>query len=256
MSNDNRTVINDPIPNPMNTPQSIYNEIITFCKTHADEALVKKYSRYFKEGGYDGYGVSYPLLQEKVNAILAGPGVNLDLILQTSRLLIPGTKYEESGFALMMVKALKKEYKLETFYEIREWFLIGIRNWAHTDALCSEIISVFFRKKIVDYREIENWKSGKNKFQRRAVPVSLIKLMKETKKVEEYINFIEPLMLDKEREVHQGLGWFLREAWKIQPAPVEEFLLRYKETAARLIFQYATEKMTPEAKDRFRRTIE
>jgi len=85
------------------------------------------------------------------------------------------------------------------------------------------------------------------------VPVALIKLMKETKRVEEYVRFIEPLMMDAEREVHQGVGWFLREAWKIDPEPVEEFLLKYKNTAARLIFQYATEKMTPEGKARFRR---
>ena len=94
----------------------------------------------------------------------------------------------------MMVKALKKHYTPETFREIGHWFNIGIRNWAHTDALCSEIISVFLLKKIVDYKEIGNWKLGGNKFQRRAVPVSLIKLMKETKKVEEYVRFIEPLM--------------------------------------------------------------
>jgi hypothetical protein len=52
--------------------------------------------------------------------------------------------------------------------------------------------------------------------------------------------------------VHQGPGWFLREAWKVQPRPVERFLRCWKDTAARLIFQYATEKMTPAQKQRFR----
>jgi len=93
----------------------------------------------------------------------------------------------------------------------------------------------------------------KNKFQRRAVPVSLIKLMKETGQVREFVHFIEPLMMDPEREVHQGVGWFLREAWKLQPQPVEEFLLKYKDSAPRLIFQYATEKMKSEDKKRFRK---
>jgi len=235
-------------------PEIYYEEILNFCKTNANEELVKKYSRYFKEGGYDAWGVAYPLMQEKVKEILARPEVNLDFVMELSRLLIPGTKYEEPSFALMLVKALKKQYTPATFREIGHWFDIGIRNWAHTDAMCSEIISVFYLKKIVDYKEIGNWKLGKNKFQRRAVPVSLIKLMKETKKVEEYIRFVEPLMMDKEREVHQGVGWFLREAWKIEPAPAEEILLRYKETAARLIFQYATEKMSKEQKERFRRS--
>jgi 3-methyladenine DNA glycosylase AlkD len=242
-------------PGTMNRePATLHSEIIAFCRANADEALVKKYSRYFKEGGYDAYGVSYPILQEKVKEILARPGINLEFVLHTSRLLIPGVKYEEPSFALMMVKALKKQYTPATFIEIGHWFDIGIRNWAHTDALCSEIMSVFLMKMQIDYRDLETWRKGENKFQRRAVPVSLIKLMKETKKVEGYISFVEPLMMDPEREVHQGMGWFLREAWKIEPAPVEELLLKYKETAPRLIFQYATEKMKAADKERFRRT--
>jgi 3-methyladenine DNA glycosylase AlkD len=77
--------------------------------------------------------------------------------------------------------------------------------------------------------------------------------MKATGNVMQYLEFIEPLMHDPEREVHQGVGWFLREAWKIQPEPVEQFLLKYKDTSPRLIFQYATEKMQPEARERYRK---
>jgi len=62
------------------------------------------------------------------------------------------------------------------------------------------------------------------------------------------------MMMQPEKVVHQGLGWFLREAWKVYPQPVEAFLLQWKETSPRLIFQYATEKMTPEEKARFKRT--
>jgi 3-methyladenine DNA glycosylase AlkD len=237
----------------MTTPEQLHSDILAFCKANADEALVKKYSRYFKEGGYDAYGVSYPLMQEKVKSILEKPEVDLAFVMKTSQLLIPGTKYEEASFALMLVKALKKQYTPATFHQIGGWFDLGIRNWAHTDALCSEILSVFLLKKIVDYKEIGKWKLGRNKFQRRAVPVSLIKLIKETRKTEEYIAFIEPLMMDPEREVHQGVGWFLREAWKIEPAPAEAILLKYKDTAPRLIFQYATEKMTAEQKSRYKR---
>jgi 3-methyladenine DNA glycosylase AlkD len=85
------------------------------------------------------------------------------------------------------------------------------------------------------------------------VPVSLIKELKTTSDYQPFIDFIRPLMMDPEREVHQGLGWFLREAWKRQPAQVEPFLLEWKNNASRLIFQYATEKMTPEQKQRFRK---
>lgn len=47
--------------------------------------------------------------------------------------------------------------------------------------------------------------------------------------------FIEPVMLDGERPVQQGLGWFLRESWRKHPEEVEAFLLKWKETAPRVI---------------------
>ena len=60
-------------------------------------------------------------------------------------------------------------------------------------------------------------------------------------------------MTDPEREVHQGCGWFLREAWKKNRDVTEAFLLKHKNTAPRLIIQYATEKMTKEEKARYKR---
>jgi 3-methyladenine DNA glycosylase AlkD len=58
---------------------------------------------------------------------------------------------------------------------------------------------------------------------------------------------------DSEKVVHQGLGWFLREAWKLDRPPVEAFLLKWKDICARLIIQYATEKMGKDEKLRFKR---
>jgi 3-methyladenine DNA glycosylase AlkD len=97
------------------------------------------------------------------------------------------------------------------------------------------------------------WRESPHKFQRRAVPVSMLPLLKKEKDFGPLLDFLRPLMMDGEKVVRQGLGWFLREAWKKQPVPVEAFLLEWKDTAPRLIFQYATEKMTPENKARFRR---
>jgi 3-methyladenine DNA glycosylase AlkD len=233
-------------------PIELQLDLIAYCQAHADESIVKKYSRYFKEG-YDAYGVSFPLMEQKVRSVMAEISPDMKTVLETSRLLLKGTKYEETSFALMMVKALKKEYTPETFEEIGRWFSIGIRNWAHTDALCSEVLSVFLLKKIVGYKAMADWRKSSNKFQRRAVPVALIKLLKQRVDYQEFFQFIEPLMIDPAREVHQGLGWFLREAWKIRPLQAEEFLLKYKDTAPRIIFQYATEKMTLAEKERFRR---
>jgi 3-methyladenine DNA glycosylase AlkD len=77
--------------------------------------------------------------------------------------------------------------------------------------------------------------------------------MKAASDFRPFYNFIDPMMMDPEREVHQGLGWFLREAWKKQAEPTELFLMKWKNSAPRLIFQYAIEKMTPDQKQEFRK---
>ena len=37
--------------------EELYKDIRQYCKANADEAVVKKYSRFFKEG-YDAYGLT------------------------------------------------------------------------------------------------------------------------------------------------------------------------------------------------------
>jgi 3-methyladenine DNA glycosylase AlkD len=110
------------------------------------------------------------------------------------------------------------------------------------------------KKDIIGFSDFDTWITAKNKFQRRAVPVSLIKALKSTDDFLPFFRLIEPLMTDPEREVHQGAGWFLREAWKKQKEQTELYLLKWKDISPRLIFQYACEKMSQEEKLKFKRT--
>ena len=234
------------------SPAELFNDIHAYCLANANEDIVQKYSRYFKEG-YDAYGLTHEQNAAKVKMLLEDQGVDLNLVIQAAPLLLQTGKYEETSFALLLLKSFSKQFTKETFQELGHWFEIGIINWGHTDFTCGEIISIFFKKGIIKVTDLSNWRKSKNKFQRRAVPVSLIKELKTTSDYQPWLDFIEPLMMDPEREVHQGLGWFLREVWKRQPSQVEPFLLKWKNSSPRLIFQYATEKMTPAEKQRFRK---
>jgi 3-methyladenine DNA glycosylase AlkD len=230
----------------------LFETIHNFCISNADEAIVKKYSRYFKEG-YPGYGVPGALFEEKVREIKSYPGISLELLMETAPLLIRTGRYEETTFAIRLTLGFSRQFTKVTFHETEKWFSLGITNWAHTDYFCGDVMKIFFKKGIINLTDLSDWRTAKNKYQRRAVPVSLIKELKTTPDFTPFLSFIDPMMTDQEREVHQGLGWFLRVAWKSQPDPVEAFLLKWKDTSARLIFQYATEKMTKEQKERFRR---
>lgn len=234
------------------TPTALFNDIRFFCTVNANEETVKKYSRYFRDG-YDAYGLSLDQLEEKVLDILEAETTTFDLILKTSMLLVKSPKYEETSFAILLTKAFAKDFTPAVFTEIEKWFANGITNWAHADVISGELLIVFLKKKIVPLSGFETWRTAGNKFQRRAVPVTLIKMLKTTDNFLPLFQFIEPLMDDAEREIHQGLGWFLREAWKLQPEVTEEFLLKWKDSAPRLIIQYATEKMTSAQKKKFKK---
>lgn len=235
------------------TPQELFNEISEYCQANASEAIVRKYSRYFKEG-YDAYGLTRELIESRVNLLLNDESVTMELILATSPLLLKTGKYEETSFAILLLNGFSNRFDKNTLLEIGKWFEIGITNWGHTDVICGYFFREFFKKKIISLKDLSSWREASNKYQRRAVPVAMIEILRAKGKFTGLLEFIDPMMLDPERVVHQGLGWFLREAWKRYPDPVEAFLIKWKERAARLIFQYATEKMSREERLRFRKT--
>ncbi len=233
-------------------PVDLFNDIRKYCQQNADPKIVKKYQRYFKDH-YDAWGLPHEVVESKVKNIIEVDGISLNFVLETAPLLIRTGKYEETSIAILLVKKFHHNWSQATFHAIEKWFSIGINNWAHTDFICGEIISMFFKKNIIDYTSLEEWRNAGNKYQRRAVPVSMLRPLKATECIQPLLDFIEPMMRDPDREVQQGLGWFLREAWKKQPIVTEDFLLKWKERSPRLIFQYATEKMKPERKLQFKR---
>lgn len=233
--------------------QNLYSELRQYCESNASDELVKKYSRYFKEGKYDAWGLSQALMDAKKDELKKRNILTFSLIFDTAPLLMKSGKYEETSFALAMLALLSNDFSKEVFHRLEDWFNIGITNWAHADYLGMQMLPMFLKKKIVTKDDFIPWITSPHKFKRRCVPVTFIKLLDEVP-IADLLSIIDPLMNDSEREVHQGVGWFLREAWKKHPQPVEAYLLKYKDTAPRLIFQYATEKMTAENKQRFRKT--
>jgi 3-methyladenine DNA glycosylase AlkD len=232
---------------------NLISGIHDYCVERGNDANVLKYSRYFKEGLYNGFGLTSAQIYEGAKEFLRMPGISLQTVLDAAPDIIRHGKYEETGILMLLAKGLHKQFTRETFDNFSSWYKYGINNWAHADTMGMMILPVFLNKHIVAFTDFSAWLIAENKFQRRSVPVTMIKILKTHENYQELFTFIECLMSDLEREVHQGTGWFLREAWKQKPAVTESFLLKWKESSPRLIFQYATEKMTPEGKSKFRR---
>lgn len=241
-------------------------EIQRYCAEHADAKVATQYQRYFKEG-YDAWGLldkGNPFFTDRRDEWLRRyEGIGVAGFLAAGERLFASGKYEEGAIAIQFLQRHRDAMTADDGLALARWFDGGVRNWAHTDVLCGEILGPMLKDGRLPLEALGGWRGSPHRFQRRAVPVAMLALLPRPKKGEEVsaaeprgiqalLRFIEPMMLDGERVVHQGLGWFLREAWKKDADTVEPFLLRFKDSAARLIFQYATEKMTAAQKARFK----
>jgi 3-methyladenine DNA glycosylase AlkD len=233
---------------------SLLTEIRAELQAHADPVRVKKYARYFVEG-YDAYGVDLEGLRQQREEWFKEYQEKLGMegFLQAGRQLAQSGKYEEGFIAIDFAYHYLKQLTPAVLDELGEWLENGLCNWAHVDTIANDILPEFIHQKIVSLSAFSEWRTSPSKWKRRAVPVTLIKSLKGSFTTAELLDFIRPMMEDDEKVVRQGLGWFLREAWKGNPKPVEAFLLEWKERCARLIIQYATEKMDKSNKLRFQR---
>jgi 3-methyladenine DNA glycosylase AlkD len=240
----------------MERAAALVAEIRRYCEAHADPQKAKKYERYFKEG-YDAWGLlgrDEALWTEKLPEWLEKyRDLGLAGFLRAGELLFAGGKYEEGAVAIKFLTARRDEIDAKALAGVAKWFASGIANWAHTDVLCAEVLTPLVNAGRITLKTLEPWRKSKHRFQRRASVVALLGLVKQGGDLRRLVEFARPLMLDEERVVQQGVGWFLREVWKKEPKPVEALLLEFRDTGPRTIFQYATEKMTAAQKARFKR---
>ena len=231
-----------------------FAEIRRFCQENANDVQAKKYARFFVEG-YDAYGLDPKLLEQEREVLLGRFRQELDFagFLNLGDMLVASGKYEEGFFAIYFAGAFKNELTPATFDRLGQWLDNGFRNWAHIDVFSGQVLSHFVTKKIVPLQAFCGWCSSPSKWKRRAVPVTLLSALQKEIPISALLEVMAAMMSDSEKVVQQGLGWFLREAWKKFPLPVEEFLLSWKDTCGRIIVQYATEKMSAEQKARFKK---
>jgi 3-methyladenine DNA glycosylase AlkD len=237
--------------------EKIEREMRRFLKANADQVVITKYARYFKEG-YDPYGVAWEKLSPKIDEWFSICQEKLDRkqLLTLCEHLLSSGKFEEVSIAIHFMVKLRDRYNRSLFNTVGKWFEKYIINWAHCDGACGTVVYPFLADKVVDFKDLLSWTQSPHRWKRRAVPVTMVEDFHKggTANVTRALQVARKLILDPEKVVQQGTGWLLREAWKKSPKKVEDFLLKWKDQAPRVIIQYATEKIDKEKRKRFRRT--
>ena len=230
-------------------------EIREFCIKNSDPEIIKKYARYFKEG-FDGYGIEQKTFEKQRDLWIKNweNEMTLDAYLELGDELFQKGKFEEKSFVIAFINSQREYYTPTTFDKIGNWFKTGISNWAITDVLCMLVLSNFLKDNVISVDKLKEWTTSNSQWQRRAVPVTLVELLKEGLKPEEALPLIEPLMLDNSLYVQKGIGTLLRGLWKTHPKEIEAFLMKWKDQCGRPIIQYAIEKMDKEYRKKFRKS--
>jgi len=179
-------------------------EIRGFCIENSKQSNIDKYARYFKDG-FDGYGIDQKVYEAQRDLWIANwkKEMTIGKYLELGDKLIQIGKFEEISFAISFLESERENYTESTFDRIGNWFNIGISNWASTDALCMIVLSSFLIDKIIEFDKLKEWTNSDSEWKRRAVPVTLVELIKKDLKPEIALPLVEPLVLDDSEYVQK-----------------------------------------------------
>lgn len=140
------------------------------------------------------------------------------------------------------------------FRAFKSW-MERIENWAHADQLC-QLFSILYERypKLVE-PTLRQWNRSKNPWKRRASVVSTIYYVSKKRTPpsrQTVLSLVKPLLRDSDPYVQKGVGWQLREAYKLWPREIFVFLEECVLELPAITFSYATEKLSPKDKRRLK----
>jgi 3-methyladenine DNA glycosylase AlkD len=121
-------------------------------------------------------------------------------------------------------------------------------NWATTDEMCGVVIGPVLVRHPSSMKEMRAWASHTNMWVRRASIVGLLPAIRrgETKAAVDLVyDIARRLHRDPHDLIHKAVGWALREAGKVDPVRLEEYLRANVRAIPRTTFRYAIERFEP-----------
>lgn len=225
-----------------------------YFKKQADPKMIEKYSRFFRDG-YDPYGADPKVYSKQLD--IWYEEVRDDFRISDYRslfgMLLESGKEEEFSVVIRFLRHMEKFHSKTLFKNIKGWVARYFRNWAQIDSLCASVLSPMLLNKVITHKDLFEWHSHESKWIRRCVPVSTIYVFYKDHKLPPIKKAADLLVNDPVREVGQGVGWMLRDAWKVYPREIEKLLHKHVKTGNRTAYQYACEKMDKEYRLKFRR---
>jgi 3-methyladenine DNA glycosylase AlkD len=212
----------------------------------SDPARAADHLRYFKEE-IETYGLEMPDIKDiaaryykELKGDLPGAMDLTEELMRTRNLTL-------SEVGIHMLRRFKRHIKGTHFPRFDGW-VDFLTNWANTDNLCCGLIALAVKDDPSHVESLVNWTGSGNRWRRRAAAVSLVPLVRKGDLFEDSIRVAARLMTDGDDMVRKGVGWMLKEASKVHPQEIHDYLVKWKPDTPALILRYASEKLPKELK--------
>lgn len=210
----------------------------------ANEQDARFLQRYFKTGpgeygaGDRFLGIRVPAVRRLVRSLDPLPLAEVDTLLQSqwheARLLALLTlvrRYERGDAA-----ARAAVYRL---YLARTAF---INNWDLVDVSAPRVVGAHLLTR--SRAPLHRLSRSPVLWERRIAIMATMRFI-AAGDVSATLVLAERLLGDDHDLIHKAVGWALREAWKVEPATVAEFMLAHRARMPRTMLRYAIEKQPP-----------
>ncbi len=232
-----------PAPDPA-LVERLVREAREKLRSASSQRTAEEHHKFFEEA-IDCYGVRPPEVHRiGTDLIREVRGGGLALALEVAEPLWLSGNLEEGVLADQQLSAFARHIGGSEFDRFARW-VEPLTNWANADSLATHLIARALAGRPSMTGRLLEWTRSPSRWRRRVAATSFVPLVREGRFLTDALTVAEPLMTDQDEMVHQGVGWLLQEASRLQPERVVEFLQPWREKASPALLRIAVEKMSP-----------
>lgn len=178
---------------------------------HSEPEKLPVMQRFFKEpiDAYCTYTVHVRNLAKKHGAEFAAWDEKHRTVL--TKALWESGKFEEGGVAIQLYARMRRKCDYCEWKLFTQWLKKYVRNWAHCDALCGNVMGPMLIAHSEWISELNDWTRSAAIYQRRAALVAPLKGIRKGLFRAEAQDLMQSLAADKEDIVKKALVWMRRE---------------------------------------------
>jgi 3-methyladenine DNA glycosylase AlkD len=223
---------------------SFYDQIHEALKSYAQQEKAAFFPRFFKTGkGEYGEGdvfIGVTVPNQRLIAKQFYASSNEHLIIQ----LLDSMYHEERLIGLFLLNhkflTARKQHAEKQWVDLYLKKIERVNNWDLVDSSAHIILGKWLEDK--DRSLLYELAAENNLWKNRIAIISTMHFIKKEDIVD--ILKLSTLLLTHQHDLmHKAIGWMLREAWKKEPAIIENFIRKHIQEMPRTMLRYSIEKM-------------